>query len=132
MYLLDTGTCSYLLKRTHRGAIDKMYRFGLGELKVSTVVQYELEYGARRSARCEELLTVIGSFLGRVEVLSFDARAARVAAQVRAELAAAGTPIGFYDTLIAGHARSLGAVLVTHNVAEFDRVDGLQIEDWAG
>ncbi|HEX9701030.1 MAG TPA: type II toxin-antitoxin system VapC family toxin [Acidobacteriota bacterium] len=131
MYLLDTDTCSYVMKRTHPAAIDRMRRFRLGELKVSTIARYELEYGARRSTRCEELLIVIGSFLSRVDVLPFDAGAARMAAQVRAALATAGTPIGFYDTLIAGHARSLGAVLVTHNVAEFGRVDELQIEDWA-
>lgn len=131
MYLLDTDICSYFLRSKDRHVADKMRRFGWGELKVSTIVQYELESGARRSQRCQELIAVIESLLSRVEILPFDVAAARQAARVRADLAVAGTPIGFYDTLIAGHALALRATLVTNNVAEFGRVDGLRLENWA-
>jgi len=130
MYLLDTDTCSYFMKKRHESIIERMRGFRTGELKVSTITQYELEYGAWRSIRRDDLIAVVGSFLSRVEILPFDVAAGRQAARVRAELAAAGTPIGFYDTLIAGHARSLEAILVTNNVAEFGRVGGLQIENW--
>lgn len=131
MYLLDSDICSYIMKRSHAALMDKVREFRWQELKVSTITQYELEYGARWHTRPEDLIVVVESFLSRVEMLPFDVYAARQAARVRAELAAVGTPIGFYDTLIAGHARSLDAILVTNNVAEFGRVDGLQVENWA-
>ena len=60
----------------------------------------------------------------------FDIPASAQAAQIRADLAAKGTPIGPYDTMIAGHARSLGLVLVTNNVREFERVEGLRVVNW--
>lgn len=130
-YLLDTDISSYLMKRSHPGLIERVRRFVPRELKVSAVTVYELEYGARRSARCEEIRRVIAAFLENVEVLAFDAAAARQAGAIRADLAATGNLIGSYDLLIAGHARSLGATLVTNNVREFSRVDDLQIENWA-
>lgn len=73
----------------------------------------------------------VESFLGRVEPLPFDVAAARKAARVRADLASAGKPIGFDDTLIAAHAHALDATLVTNNVDEFERVGGLRPENWA-
>lgn len=66
----------------------------------------------------------------RFEVVAFDAEDARAAGAVRAALAAAGTPIGPYDALIAGQALARGLVLVTHNPHEFARVEGLRVEDW--
>jgi len=131
MYLLDTDTCSYLMRRTHPALIDRVRAFHAGELKVSVVTQYELEYGVRRSDRVEELGLVVAAFLGNVEVLPFDVPAARRAAQVRGGLAASGTMIGSYDLLIAGHALALGATLVTNNTQEFGRVPGLRVENWA-
>ena len=130
MYLLDTDTCSYLMKRTHPVLIGRVRAFRPGELKVSVVTQYELEYGVRRSGRIEELGLVVAAFLGNLEVLSFDTAAARQAAQVRTDLAASGTMIGSYDLLIAGHALALGATLVTNNAQEFGRVPGLRVENW--
>ena len=130
MYLLDTDTCSYLMKRTHTVLIDRVRTFRPGELKVSVVTQYELEYGVHRSGRTEELGLVVAAFLGNGEVLPFDVPAARRAAQIRGDLAASGTMIGSYDLLIAGHALALGATLVTNNNQEFERVPGLRVENW--
>jgi tRNA(fMet)-specific endonuclease VapC len=70
--------------------------------------------------------------LENVEVLTWEAAAASEAGAVRSELAAAGSPIGAYDLLIAGHVRSLDATLVTNNLREFSRVSGLRLADWAG
>jgi len=92
MYLLDTDTCSYLMKRAHTVLIDRVRTFRPGELKVSVVTQYELEYGVHRSGRTEELGLVVAAFLGNVEVLPFDVPAARRAAQIRGDLAASGRP----------------------------------------
>ncbi len=69
-------------------------------------------------------------FAARLEVLDYDSQAAEHSGQLRAELARAGTPIGPFDQLIAGHARARGLVLVTNNVREFQRVPGLRNEDW--
>ena len=76
-------------------------------------------------------LADVEGFLARLEVLDFDAAAATHAGQIRAELARLGTPIGPYDQMIAGHARSRGLVVVSNNTAEFARVAGLRIANWA-
>ncbi len=129
--MLDTDTCSYAMKRTFHDLVEKIRNFAPGELKVSTVTAYELEYGARKSGRFEQLNAVIRAFLQNVEILPFDLSAAREAGMIRAELARAGSPIGAYDLMIAGHARALSAALLTHNVRVFSRVSGISVEDWA-
>lgn len=130
MFLLDTDVCSYVMKRRSPALLDRVRGFDPGELKVSSVTVFELAFGARRSGRYAEIDRIIRAFLANVEALPFDPAAADEAGAIRAELAATGQPIGAYDLLIAGHARSLGAVLVTHNTREFNRVQGLQVEDW--
>ena len=90
----------------------------------------ELVYGAERSANPEQNLRVLEGFAARLDMLSYDAGAATHTGQIRAELAAAGTPIGPYDQMIAGHARSLGLIVVTNNVKEFKRVEGLRVDNW--
>lgn len=131
MYLLDTDICSYAMRRGNPNTAARISAHAVGELKVSVVTQFELEYGARRAPRSNDLLVVVESFLANVEILPFDFSAARDAAIVRAQLAVSGRLIGQYDLLIAGHALSLNATLVTNNVDEFRRVDGLQVENWA-
>ena len=130
MFLLDTDISSYLMKRSHPALIDRVRGFEPRELKISTVSLFELEFGARRSGRQVALARVIRAFLENVEVLPFVLAAAREAAAVRAELTASGRILGAYDLQIAGHARALGAVLVTNNVREFERVAGLRVENW--
>lgn len=131
MYVLDKNICSYLMKRAHPTMVERVKTFAVRELKVSVVTLFELEYGILRSERRDHLRRVVGAFLENVEVLEWTSSAAYEAGAVRAELAAAGTPIGAYDLLIAGHVRSLDGILVTHNFGEFSRVSGLRLEDWA-
>ncbi len=97
---------------------------------VSTITQMELTYGAEKSAAVARNLNVVEGFLARLEVMAFDSPAAAHAGQIRAELARAGTPIGPYDQMIAGHARALGLIVVTNNAQEFSRVPGLRVENW--
>ena len=100
---------------------------------VSSIVLFELWYGAAKSERRQYNLATISDFLaGPVQVWNFDADDAREAGDVRATLERAGTPIGAYDVLIAAQARRRGATLVTANKREFSRVPGLNTEDWAG
>ena len=131
MYLLDTDICSYLMKRTHPALVERVKGFAPRELGISVVTVYELEYGARRAGRYQEMMRVIAAFLENVAVLSFDVSAARRAGRVRAELADDGAIIGAYDLLIAGHALATGSTLVTNNVREFLRVRDLAVENWA-
>jgi tRNA(fMet)-specific endonuclease VapC len=128
-YMLDTDTCIYALRHQFPALQDTFNRRA-EQLAVSTVVLSELYFGVEKSARPDDNLQVLESFAARLEVLPFDAAAAAHSGQVRASLHRAGQPIGPYDLMIAGHARSVGLVLVTHNTREFGRVPGLLVEDW--
>jgi len=97
---------------------------------MSAVTAAELAYGASRSAHREDAELLVQQLVHAVPVEDFGAAAAGLAGEVRATLARSGTPIGPYDTLIAGHALALGVSLVTRNPREFDRVDGLSVERW--
>ncbi len=128
-YLLDTNICIFTIKNKPQAVRDAFNRHH-GQLCISSVTLMELIYGAEKSAAPERNLAVVEGFAARLEVLSYDANAAAHTGQLRAELAKAGTPIGPYDQMIAGHARSLGLILVSNNLREFERVPGLRLEDW--
>ena len=128
-YMLDTNICIFTIKnkpQVVREAFNRHY----GQLAISTVTLMELVYGAEKSAAPARNLAVIEGFAARLEVLDYDTLGAAHTAQLRAELAKAGTPIGPYDQMIAGHARARGLVLVSNNLREFQRVPGLRVEDW--
>ncbi len=98
---------------------------------ISSIVLYELWYGARKSAKQSESAERIAQFMsGPIRILDFEAEDAEEAGDIRATLARAGTPIGPYDILIAAQARRRNALLVTANTREFARVPRLTIEDW--
>ena len=128
-YMLDTNICIFTIKNKPQQVRDAFNRHP-GQLCISSVSLMELIYGAEKSAIPEQNLAVVEGFSARVEVLPYDELAASHTGQLRAELARSGTPIGPYDQLIAGHARSRGLIIVTNNRREFDRVPGLRIEDW--
>lgn len=128
-YLLDTNTLIHALRykpEDLRGAFNEH----AGRMALSTVVLSELVYGAEASANVEANLRVVEGLAARLVLLEFDVSAAHHTAQIRACLKRAGTPIGPYDAMIAGHARSRGLIVVSNNVREFARVPGLQTEDW--
>lgn len=101
-----------------------------GRMCISSITYMELVYGAERSSNPDRNLTSLEGFVARMDVLPLDGSAAAHAGQIRAELARLGMPIGPYDQLIVGHARSQGLVLVTNNEKEFARVPGLRTENW--
>ena len=127
--MLDTDICIYTINNRPPHLRDTFNRHN-EHLSLSAVSLAELQYGAEKSSMAERNLAVVERFATRVEVLAFDQKAATQSGQIRAELAKAGTPIGPYDVMIAGHARSEGLILVTNNVREFSRVDGLRLEKW--
>lgn len=130
-YLLDTNICIYTIKN-RPDSVRKTFIEHDGQMCVSTITQMELIYGAEKSAAVARNLKDVEGFLARLEVKDFDSSAAAHTGQIRAELAKAGTPIGPYDQMIAGHARSLGLIVVTNNVSEFSRVPGIRVENWTG
>ena len=103
-----------------------------GGLAISAVVLHELEVGLRKSVQAERQRLILSALFVQdgLQVVAFDDSAAAAAAHLRAVLEARGEGIGPLDSLIAGQALAAGATLVTHNVREFARVDGLQVIDW--
>ncbi|RDL48906.1 tRNA(fMet)-specific endonuclease VapC [Ensifer sp. M14] len=128
-YMLDTNICIFTVKNRPQQVRDAFNRHH-GQLCMSSISLMELICGAEKSAMPERNLSVVEGFAARLEILHYDEVAASHTGQLRAELARSGTPIGPYDQLIAGHARSRGLIVVTNNRREFDRVPGLRVEDW--
>ncbi len=130
-YMLDTNLCIRVL-RDRPQALRARFNAEADGLCISTVILYELLVGAAKSARPVETRTGVERFAARLAVLDLDEAAAAHAGDIRADLERRGMGIGAYDTLIAGHARSRGLTVVTGNLREFTRVDGLRCEDWLG
>jgi tRNA(fMet)-specific endonuclease VapC len=128
-YMLDTNLCIRVLRDRPRDLRERFNREADG-LCISTIVLTELLHGAAKSARPEHNRGEVERFAARVDVLDYDTDAAGHAADIRATLEKRGQMIGGYDLLIAGHARSRGLIVVTGNLGEFNRVDGLRCEDW--
>ena len=129
-FMLDTNICIFTIKNKPQ-AVRDAFNLHHNQLCISTVTLMELIYGAEKSASPEKNLVIVEGFAARLEVLPFDNEAAAHTGMIRSELAKLGTPIGPYDHMIAGHARSRGFTVVTNNVKEFQRVPGLRLEDWA-
>lgn len=129
-YMLDSNICIFTVKN-RPAHMREVFNRHHGQMCISTVSLMELIYGAEKSASPERNLAVVEGFAARLDVLPYDEIAASHTGQLRAELAKSGTPIGPYDQMIAGHARSRGLIVVTNNLREFDRVLGLRVEDWA-
>lgn len=128
-YMLDTNICIYVIKNRPAGLRERFNRLA-DQLCCSAVTLGELIYGAEKSARPIENLAVVEEFAARLDVLPFAERAAAHYGQIRAEVERAGRPVGAYDLMIGGHARSEGLVLVTNNEREFARMSGLRVENW--
>lgn len=130
-YLLDTNICIYIAKRKPARILARLERTRPGELGMSVVTYLELVYGACKSQQVDANVARIEELRRIIPVQSLDPGAARHYGRVRTELEKKGSPIGAYDLLIAAHALSLGLILVTNNVREFSRVEGLRVENWA-
>lgn len=128
-YLLDTNIVIYTIKNKP-GRVRKAFTRHYGQIAISTVTLMELIYGAERSAQPERNIRDVEGLAARLDVLDYDGPAATHSGQIRAGLASKGQPIGPYDLMIAGHARSRGLIVVTNNKKEFTRVPGLQVENW--
>jgi tRNA(fMet)-specific endonuclease VapC len=129
-YLLDTNTCVYLLNNRPENVRRRLEQVAIEDVAISSITFFELDSGSRKGSKATENLARLEQFVSVVSVLPFDKDAAREAGRLRHHPNLVGQPIGNFDLLIAGHALSLEARIVTNNVREFERVPGLKVENW--
>ena len=127
--MLDTNIVSDLVRNPQGPVMRHIVKVGSEAICVSIITAAELRYGCARKGSAK-LLASIEAILGSIQVLAFDIPADATYGGIRAELEAVGKPIGPNDLLIAAHACSVGAILITANTGEFSRVRGLQVENW--
>lgn len=128
-YFLDTNIIAYAVKGMFPEIRKHFERVPSTSIVVPSVVCAELEYGARKSNNYERTIALYNSFLREFQVVPFSKSEAAAYGEIRRQLETAGAPIGPNDLLIAANAFN-GGCLVTHNVKEFSRIEGLVIEDW--
>ena len=129
-FLLDTNTCIVYMKGRNLSLRQKLESTLIQDIVVCSIVKAELFYGAMKSANPQATLTRQQDFLSQFKSLPFDDIATLIFGTIRSRLEALGTPIGAYDLQIASIALANKLTLITHNTREFNRVDGLQVEDW--
>lgn len=130
MWMLDTDICIALIKRQPSELISRLKKHRPGDVAISSITLAELSFGVSKSTQVEKNRTALEQFLLPLEILSFDDIAAECYGRVRAALEVNGTPVGPLDTLIASHALSINATIVTNNTREFSRVQALRVENW--
>lgn len=129
-YMLDTNICIHVIKNRPETVIRNFLKHEPGELCISSITYAELMHGVEKSQDSERNRVALTLFLSPISILSFDNFAAEEYGKIRADLERKGTPIGPMDTLIAAHARAEDLILVTNNTREFNRVEGLNVENW--
>lgn len=132
LYMLDTDTCAFILRRSSSVLLERIQSVALERQSMSVVTLAELLYGVQLSAKRKANRLAVDALTRHVEVLDWTRAAAEHYAEIRADLKKRGQLIGANDLLIAAHARSLGAAVVTNNVRDFKRVKALSVENWMG
>lgn len=130
LYLLDTDTCSYIMKRSHQNILDRLRSTPVEDVVISVITEAELLYGLQLSKKQKQDRAAFEAFIKHLSVRDWTLSAARHYAEIRASLKTTGQMIGSNDLLIAAHARSLDATIVTNNDREFRRVQDLSVENW--
>ncbi|EFY4879829.1 type II toxin-antitoxin system VapC family toxin [Salmonella enterica] len=132
-YMLDTCICSFIMREQPEAVLKRLEQAVLRRhrIVVSAITYAKMRFGCTGKKASPRHAQLVDAFCSRLDaVLAWDRAAVDATTEIRAVLAAAGTPIGSNDAAIAGHAIASGAILVTNNVREFERVPGLQYEDW--
>ena len=132
--MLDTDICSYIMRERPTSVLQGLQERVANHHKVvvSAITYVELRFGAVGKKAPPDVDTIIDEFIARIdEILPWDKAAADAATRIRKALGDKGQPIGYNDTLIAGHAIARECVLVTNNIKEFQRIESLQLENWA-
>ena len=131
MYMLDTNAVIMAIRHPDWPIFSKLQQHVGKDVCISVITLGELEYGIKKSKDPVKNRTGVYQFLSGIPVLSFDSIAAKHFGDIFGDLEMKGMRIGDRDTLIAAHARSLGYTVVTNNIREFSRVEGLKCEDWS-
>ena len=129
-YLLDTNICIYLIKKRPPKVLERFREHSPQDVAISTITLFELEYGVEKSQHRQRSEDALAKFLLPLNLIDLDRSSAIEAATIRAQLEKKGMPIGPYDLLIAGLARSRDMTLVTNNAKEFERIHNLHVENW--
>jgi tRNA(fMet)-specific endonuclease VapC len=129
-YMLDTNICSYILKNHPTAVKHKFEEVGVGNICISAIVLAELYYNAARHPQGIVIRREIDNFVSRLVVIPWDENAADNYGEIRASQEKAGILVGAMDMLIAAHAKSCAATLVTNNLREFERIKGLTLLNW--
>ena len=129
-FMLDTDTCAFILRKSSPALMQRIQAVPLQQQCMSVVTLAELLYGVQVSSKKKANREAVDLLARHVEVLQWTPEAAEHYADIRAELKKKGQQLGANDLLIAAHARSMGAVIVTNNVKDFGRVKGLKFENW--
>ncbi|KGL56335.1 type II toxin-antitoxin system VapC family toxin [Pantoea ananatis] len=131
--MLDTNICSFIMREQPETVIERLEQVVLRghRIVVSAVTYAEMRFGAAGPKASPRHMQLVDAFCARLDaVLPWDRAAVDATTEIKVSLRLTGTPIGPNDTAIAGHAIAAGAVLVTNNTREFERVPGLTLEDW--
>lgn len=129
-FLLDTNICIYLIKKHPPEVLEQFKRHSPQDVAISTITLFELQYGVEKSQYRQRSADALDKFIIPFEFIDLDRCSAIEAANIRVQLERQGMPIGSYDLLIAGVARSRSMTLVSNNTKEFERVVGLKLENW--
>ena len=129
-FMLDTNIIAYAKNRRPESVIVRLRQCDPLDICISAITMAELEYGASKSSWPERNRLMLLAFLSEIQVMPFDADAAREYGDIRAALEKRGAVIGGNDMLIAAHAKALNLTLITNNQREFARIEGLKLENW--
>jgi len=129
-YMLDTNICIYIIKHKPESVYRRLMKIRPEDVCISSITYSELSYGVEKSEQKDRNRLALTLMLSNIEILEFDTAAAEEYGNIRARLEKSGTPIGSLDMLIAAHAKASGCTLVTNNLKEFSRVEGLKVESW--
>ena len=129
-FMLDTNIIAYAKNHRPESVLRRFMQYRPEDMCISSITMAELEFGVYNSSKPDQNRLALMTFLSGIGVVPFDAAAALAYGSIRAELTKKGNLIGANDMLIAAHARALDLTLVTNNTREFNRVEGLKIENW--
>ena len=130
LYMLDTDTCAFVLRRTSPKLLERIQAVPMVQQVMSVVTYAELLYGVQLSSKKKANQAAVDALASHVAILELSQDAARHYALIRADLKKRGCMVGANDLMVAAHARSLGAIVVTNNTKDFARVKGLKVENW--
>lgn len=129
-YMLDTNIIVYAKNNRPKTVFVNFQRYTPKDMCISAITMAELEFGICNSSKPEQNRLALAMFLSGIEIAPFDKKAAEEYGKIRFDLKMRGLLIGSNDMLIAAHAKSLGLTLISNNTREFERIDGLKLENW--